>query len=148
MIDFSLSSKIKAIGANQNTIYIFKNKNFGKNAPEHFHISIPISVQECLLLVFTTSKVEEKKTFYKSNPKALSSLIDLSVSDLKFITKDCLIDCNNPLYYSKEELETLILDGEIIFKEDEISNDLIKDIKNKIKSSPLVKPFIKKKILP
>lgn len=147
MIDFPLSSKINIIGTNQNTIYIFKNKNFGKNAPEHYHISIPLSQQESLLLVFTTSKVTEKKTLYSNRPNALSSLIDLSVGDLNFITKECLIDCNNPLYYSKEELETLIVDGEIIFREDEISDELIKDIKEKIKSSPMVKPYIKNKII-
>lgn len=147
LIEFPIENKIDNITTKQDTVIIFKNNNFHKDAHPHYHISIPISEDDSILLVFTTTKVEDKKKFYSNNDKALKALIELDIGDIGFITNKCVIDCNNPLYHSKEELKTIIHNGEIVFEDHQIPDALIKEIKEKIKSSPRVKPFIKNKII-
>ena len=148
MIDlFPIEQKINMIGANPDTIYIFKNSEHGNNAPEHYHISIPISDENSLLLVLTTSQTEKKKKHYRLREDLRNGLIEFNIGDLEFITKKCLIDCNKPLFESKEKLKSIILNEEIKFIHEIIAPELIQSIKDKIKNSPLVKPNIKKVII-
>ena len=144
MIDlFSIEEKINIIGVNPNTIYIFKNTEYGKNAPAHYHISIPISDENSLLLVATTSQIEKKEQYYGRNANLSAGLLKLNIGELDFVKKECLIDCNQPLFQSKEELKNIILNGEITFLEEINIPEFIEDIKSKIKNSSLVKPNIK-----
>lgn len=148
MIDFfSIEQKIETIGINPNTVYVFKNSEHSDNAPEHYHISIPISDTNSLLLVLTTSQVSKKKQHYRLREQLLRGLIEFDIGDLNFITKKCLIDCNNPLFKTKEELKNIILNEEIKFIDEVISPELVQKIKDKIKNSPLVKPNIKKLVI-
>ena len=148
MIDsFSIEQKIEMIGTNPNTVYVFKNSEHSNKSPEHYHISIPISDTNSLLLVLTTSQVSKKKQHYRLREQLLNGLIEFDIGDLEFITKKCLIDCNNPLFQTKEELKHIILNEEIKFIDEVISPELIQQIKHKIKNSPLVKPNIQKLII-
>jgi len=144
---FSIERKIETIGVNPNTVYVFKNSEYSDKSHEHYHISIPISDENSLLLVLTTSQVSKKKQHYRLREQLLRGLIEFDIGDLNFITKKCLIDCNNPLFKTKEELKTIIENEEIKFIDEYIAPKLIQDIKDKIKNSPLVKPNIKKVII-
>lgn len=42
-----------------------------------------------------------------TNPKMLKSLIEVKKSEFNFLTEDLsIIDCNDPLYYTKDELKS------------------------------------------
>ena len=41
-------------------VYLFKNKNYDKNAPAHFHIALKTNQDEYLVLSMITSQVEAK----------------------------------------------------------------------------------------
>lgn len=145
-MDIPNSIQIGVIGQDKDCVYHFKNNTFNKNAPAHYHISVPLNDDKYLLLVFTTSKATEKKKHYEHNVKMLESLITLKQDELGFLTaQESVIDCNKPLFYTKEELTAII--PTIDFLKCHIPDTLIEEIKTKIINSPMVKPNIKKKII-
>jgi len=136
---------IKGIVPSKTTVYSFKNSEYDSSAPAHLHIVIPINDSDYVLLTMITSQVEKRKGYYAHNPKALASVIDIEKDDLDLIRKESVIDCNKPLYQTREELATII-SGDIEYIDVSIPDELIDRIKVGIVNSPLVKPIIKKSI--
>lgn len=143
---FPKSIAIYAIHPTDKTVYSFKNSQYDPAAPTHFHIAISVSDDTFVLLAMITSQGEKRKEYYRHNPKALQSVVDVDSSDISILTKASVIDCNQPLYYTREELDSLI-DGNIENLSTTISQEIIEKIKEAIKNSPLVKPIIKKSII-
>jgi len=74
---------------------LFKNRDYDKSAPKHYHISIKVKNDNYVLLTLITSQVGKKKRFYKlSNPKLLESLVIISSDDIDVLSKESCIDCN------------------------------------------------------
>lgn len=96
-----------------------------------------------------TSQVEKRKSYYLSTgkDKAIGSLVRLNQNDFPFLTKETIIDCNQPILVKKSELIHRI-DPKYGFtiKVPEISESLKKQIVSAIHNSPIVRPFIKKLI--
>ena len=131
----------------ENKLFYFKNREYPTDAPPHYHICIPINHDEFVMLVFFTSQDEKRKMFYNTNPKALQALVEVNKDDFDFLTKEnTLIDCNRPIYKTKEELASLV-NGEFKVFDEIITEEFLTQIKNAIKKSPLVKKGYKKKIL-
>ena len=126
----------------------FRNSTHDSEAPPHYHITIPVSDDTCLLLCVITSQVENKAWYYqKTNKEALSSLVSLSKRNLSFLRKNSLIDCNHPVLVHKNKFSKLV-DPDHKFKV--VARDIPEEVKEKIvtaiKDSPIVKPFIKQLI--
>lgn len=99
-----------------------------------------------VLLTLITSQVDKKKRFYKlSNPKLLESLIIISSDDIDVLSKESCIDCNQPIFLTKEELLAKI-DGSIEFIEVKMDMNLKEKIIQAIKKSPMVRDEIKEQI--
>lgn len=127
-------------------LYLFKNRDYDKNAPKHYHISIKVKNNNYVLLTLITSQVDKKKRFYKlSNPKLLESLIIISSDDIDVLSKESCIDCNQPIFLTKEELLAKI-DGSIEFIEVKMDMNLKEKIIQAIKKSPMVRDEIKEQI--
>ncbi|ECQ5495503.1 hypothetical protein FZJ97_09250 [Campylobacter coli] len=125
-----------------NKIYLFKNKKYEPNSPSHFHIALKTQDDNYIILLIITSKVEKKKEYYaKLGETIFKGLIEVSSKDISILTKESCIDCNVPLYYSKEEIKALAEDFTIITNFS-IKQDLKRVLINAIKESPLVKPII------
>jgi len=128
-------------------LFYFKNREYSIDAPPHYHICIPLNHGKFVMLVLLTSQDEKRKILYKTNPKALQSLVEINQDDFHFLTKKTtLIDCNRPIYKTKEEIASLV-NGEFKVIDEIITEVLLTKIKNAIKKSPLVKKQYKKKIL-
>jgi len=94
-------------------------------------------------LVMFTSKVNNKKEHYSLvNEDALSSLVFANKDNFSFLSKDSVIDCNQPIYKSREELGAIIKNLE--YKEANLTTELIEEIIKAIKTSPIVRRNIKK----
>lgn len=145
-MQFPKSIAIYAIHPSDKTIYSFKNSKYDSSAPAHYHIAISVSDNTFVLLAMITSQGEKRKDYYKHNKKALQSVVDIDSSDISILTKKSVIDCNQPLYYTREELDVLV-DGDIENLDAIISQEIIIKIKEGIQNSPLVKPVIKKAII-
>jgi hypothetical protein len=145
-MQFPKSMAIYAIYPSNKTIYSFKNTKHDPKAPAHYHIAISVSDNTFVLLAMITSRGEKRKDYYKHNERALQSVVDIDSSDVSILTKKSVIDCNQPLYYTREELD-LLVDGDIENLEATISEKIIIKIKEALQSSPLVKPVIKKAIV-
>lgn len=127
-------------------VYLFKNKDYAKEAPKHYHISIKIKDDNYILLTLITSQVEKKKRFYElSNPILLNGLVFLN-DTINILDKKSCIDCNQPLFLTKEELSAKV-DGNIEFIEVKIDNSLKENVIQAIKNSAMVREEIKELIL-
>jgi len=88
-------------------VYLFKNKNYDKNAPTHFHIALKTNQDEYLVLSMITSQVEKKLKYYNlTNKSLIDSVVMIDGSDIDILDKDSCIDCNDPIYSTKEEIES------------------------------------------
>lgn len=131
----------------ENKLFYFKNREYSTDAPPHYHICIPINHDKFVMLVLFTSQDEKRKMLYSTNPKALQALVEIDKDDFHFLTKEnTLIDCNRPIYRTKEELASLV-NGEFKVIDEIITEVFLTKIKNAIKKSPLVNKKYKKKIL-
>jgi len=126
------------------SVCYFKDKNYKEEVPAHYYITIPTKTKNYLILCMISSKWEKKLNYYeKVNKKCLSSLIFVEKSELNFLTKRSVIDCNAVEHFSKDSLKNRIDSGSYKFVTESISDGLKIKIINAINSSPQVKPFIK-----
>lgn len=123
-------------------VYLFKNKNYDKNAPAHFHIALKTNQDEYLVLSMITSQVEKKIKYYTLTNKSLvKSVLIINNNDIDILEKESCIDCNEPIYSTKEEIESIALNLEYI--EVKIDGSLKGKIIKAIKSSAKVRDEIK-----
>ncbi len=128
-------------------LYLFKNKTYVDTAPSHYHLAIKTNNDNYILLTMLTSQVDKKKIFYEDLPSSLSSLVQISASDINKISTrlhlDSCIDCNKPILKTNEELLATISEDSFEYIDASIDNNLILEIIDAIKSSPQVRPNIK-----
>ena len=128
-------------------LYLFKNTSYDGNAPVHYHFAIKTNDSNYIMLTMLTSQVEKKKSYYSNSQKSLSSLIEISASEISQISNklclDSCIDCNNPIVQTHEELQAKIDIESFKYIEANISKELIDRIIMAIKNSPQVRPYIK-----
>jgi len=128
------------------TVYYFENVEHGKKDNPHYHISIPTVDGGFILLVMFTSQVEKKQEYYGiTNQNALSSLVFANKDDFNFLSKDSVIDCNQPIYKTKEELSAIMKNLE--YKEANLTEEFVEEITKAIHSSPIVRRNVKKALL-
>lgn len=145
-LDLGTDLAVSAIKPSLSTVYYFKNREHTNIDNPHYHIAIPTKNGGFVLLVMFTSQIEGKQEHYGLvNPRALNSLVFANSSQCNFLTKDSVIDCNQPIYKSREELGAIIFDIE--YRQATLSDDFIKEIKRTINESPIVRPHIKNAIV-
>ncbi len=142
-MDLGIELSIQGITPSLGTVYYFKNSEHGGNSNPHYHVAIPTIDGGYVLLVMFTSQVEKKKEYYtRTNQKAFDSLVFVNATDFCFLTKESVIDCNNPIYKTSEELGAIIHNLE--FKDADLTQEFIDDIVKAIKTSPIARPQIKR----
>lgn len=144
-LDLGNELAVNAIQPSLTTVYYFKNREHAHIENPHYHVAIPTTNGGFVLLVMFTSQVESKKEHYSLvRPQALSSLVYADSKQCNFLNKESVIDCNQPIYKSREELSAIIFDLE--YREAALSDVFIEEIKNAIRISPIVRPHIKNAI--
>ena len=139
----TISELEKAIANPNKFIIRYRDPEYVKSNPKvaaHMYIIIPYNDDNMLLLNMITSSLFAKRT---NNQAYLECIIDIKAGDYDFITKDCIIDCNQCFLKSKNEL----IDNATLQECDEMSQNFLNELKNRIKQSPVVKKKIKKHIL-
>jgi len=127
----------------KNTVFYFENIEHNEDDRKpHYHIAIKTNNNRYIVVVMFTSQIEKRETHRAINPDALSSLIYADENDFNFLSKKSVIDCNNPLYKTKEELNAIVDNLQPI--PTNISEEFRDSIINAIKTSPIVRPNIKK----
>ncbi|MDO8444529.1 MAG: hypothetical protein Q7T53_00235 [Deltaproteobacteria bacterium] len=126
----------------------FKDVKHASDAPPHYYVAVPLNDDVSLLLCIITSQIEKRTTFYsKSNKTAISCLVPVDKHALPFLTRESIIECNQPEVLPKEELVKRVNPKH---KFNVTQRDIPPDLKGKvldaIKRSPLVEPFIKKMV--
>ncbi len=142
-MDLGLALGLEGIVPSLGTVYYFENSEHGEKRTPHYHIAIPTVDGGYVLLVMFTSQVEKKREYYAvTNQKAFNSLVFANETDFCFLTKESVIDCNNPMYKTSEELGAIIHNLE--FKNADLTQDFIDEIVKAIKESPIARPHIKR----
>ena len=145
MVDIPISLDISTIDSF--SLCLFKDTHHAKNAPHHYYIIIPTDTSYCFVICLISSQIEKRVSYYtKNNQKCLQSLVMLDGSELKFLTKPSVIDCNNAEYVHKRELLQRIAPGTYKKINENIPTELREKIIAAIDSSPKVKPFVKQSI--
>ena len=127
------------------TVYYFENVEHGDNPQPHYHIAVPTTNGDFILLVMFTSQVDRKIEYYTlANNKALESLVHAKENDFYFLTKDSVIDCNQPIFKTREELSSIIKNIE--YREADLTDEIIDKIKEAINKSPIVRRNVKNAI--
>jgi len=128
-------------------LYLFKNTSYSVDAPAHYHLAIKTNDDKYLLLTMITSQVEKKKRYYADSPNLLSSLVEITATDVCKISNrlylDSCIDCNKPTLKTSEELLANIVTDSFEYIDANIDDKLIDEIVIAIKNSPQVRPHIK-----
>lgn len=144
-MDLGDSIALEAIKPSLDTVYYFENTEHSKANNPHYHIALSTKNGNYILLVMFTSQIENKEEHYRlANKQALESLVYAKQDDFCFLTKDSVIDCNHPIYKTKEELSAII--NRIEYREANLTTDFIDEIKAAIHSSPIVRRNIKKEL--
>lgn len=124
----------------------FKDVKHNPDAKPHFYVNVPVNESSSLLLCIITSQIENRKNYYsKTNKKALNSLVYVDNMTLSFLSKESVIDCNQPELIGRHELIKMV-DPKygIEMKASQIPLNLQKKIIQAIQNSPVVKKYIKK----
>lgn len=149
-MDLPASLEVRGIIPAKDKIYFFKNNEYSPESPGHYHIAIPTKDSEVyVLLVLITSQFEKKEKHYSLIPHSglQKALIKLKKGFFPFLTKEIsAIDCNEPIFCTREELASKIKDKVEIIKAS-IPDDLLSEIIAGIKGSPNVMPIIKEYII-
>ena len=123
------------------TVYYFENVEHPEyRRKPHYHIAIPTNNGYMLLVMFT-SQTGKRQEHRSTNPDALSSLIFADQTDFEFLSTRSVIDCNDPMYKTREELMAII--DNLQPKEADISEEFRDKIIEAIKTSPVVRRNIK-----
>lgn len=127
-------------------ICYFKHNKHDSQAQPHYYVSVPISDDTCILICIITSQIENKLWFYRhTKEKAIDSLVKVTPDNMKFLSKESVVECNNAELIIKKHFGKYVhpkVPLKIITREvpEEIKAKIIKAIKD----SPIVKPYIKK----
>lgn len=126
----------------------FKHKRHSLSSPPHFYIIIPVNPTSDFIACIITSQIEKKKNFYnRANQKATKSLVSINKNTFSFLSKECLIDCNQAELIPKSNFLKIVDDKYgFTIKERNLSENLKLEIVEAIKNSPIVTPHIKKLI--
>ncbi|MDD5687050.1 MAG: hypothetical protein PHE88_04375 [Elusimicrobia bacterium] len=129
-------------------ICYFADSTHQPNSPPHYNIFIPITDNTCLLVCFITSKVEKRKKYYDKSSsigqKAINSLVYIGKKDFNCLKQDSIIDCNQVVRLTREELKNRIRDkSEFKIIRDAISKKIQKEIIGAVRNSPVVDSYIK-----
>ena len=129
----------------QNTVFYFENREHDEyDRKPHYHIAIKTNNNSYIVLVMFTSQIEKREAHRSSNPDTLSSLVYADEKDFDFLTKKSVIDCNDPMYKTREELMAITENLQPI--EADISEKFKNEIIEAIKSSPVVRRNIKRSL--
>ncbi len=127
----------------QKTVFYFENIEHNEdNRKPHYHIAIKTNNNAYIVVVMFTSQIEKREKHRAINPDAYSSLVYADEKDFNFLTTKSVIDCNNPIYKTKEELNAVIDNLQAI--PTDISDVFKSKIIDAIKTSPIVRRNIKK----
>lgn len=139
----------------------FRDSVHGGNAPAHYWVTVSAGDGKCMLLSMVTSQIQNLDRWYASvRPEEaealLNSLVPLSKSDLGAINKDCVVNCNDTVLLSKQELikriDTAYVSRsrscfDIIHKDEDFAFDLKDRIIKAIIGSPDIRPEVKESIV-
>lgn len=123
-------------------IYIFKNREYSNESPAHYHIAIKTKNDDYIVLLLISSQIEKRQNYYKqSNKKLLKSLIFVDNTQISLLKKQSLIDCNQVLYCTKDEIKNIAIDFRV-----EINFTIDKNLKPILIEAILLSPKIKEVI--
>ena len=126
-------------------VLFFKDTKFDPLAPPHFYIVFPIPQKSLFITSIITSRTQKRiNYYYRSNLKALESLIEIDQATFSFLSRPSAIDCNqSELLTYNDFIDRIDKDTSLDIKANSISKDLTKKIIEAISNSPLVLPRIK-----
>lgn len=144
-MDLPLSLKSDGIDDSfkNSRIYLFKNKNHDVSAAAHYHIALQTKDSQYMVLNMITSKVEKRIAYYTMTNKSLvNSVVLVSNENIDILSTNSCIDCNQPMYLTKEEINALVED-DITYIDTNIDINLKQTIVDAILSSSMVSDDIK-----
>ena len=124
-------------------IWYFKDIQHSNQIKNHYYIMIPLTDKSFILACLITSQIEKREKFY-TNKVFKDCLVKLGTGQLSCLKLKSLIDCNQPLFISKEDFKQRAKDIRIIHSL--IPKTLKSEIISKLKKSPIVKKIIKEAI--
>jgi len=129
----------------QRTVFYFENTEHDEDRRKpHYHIAIKTNNNAYILVVMFTSKVKKRQLHRSSNPDAYSSLVYADEKDFDFLREPSVIDCNSPIYKTRDELSAIMENLQPI--ETYIPDEFRDKIITAIKTSPVVRPYIRKSL--
>jgi hypothetical protein len=123
------------------SVCFFECNTHGANSPPHFYICIPIEGK--VLLCMVTSQVEAREAFYEKN-HTHAGVVITNETELTFLSRASLIDCNQPLYGTPEELNSYVRRWRRIVVPGIIPEDVKRSILLALSSSNMVSARIKR----
>jgi hypothetical protein len=124
------------------SVYYFTNDKFISTEP-HYHIVLnenPLD-DELLLLVVSSSKIDNVKRINKNNPS--ETVVEICPTAYPAFTKKSIIDCNKPYITSKKELRNKFISGKLKLK-CEMDIDLVNILINGVLKSKIVENSLKR----
>lgn len=141
MIDIPPCIQIKST-IKSGSVYYFTESSFSSPEPHYFIVlnHDPLS-DRILVLVCASSRIETVKRRRRNCP--CSTLVEISQSQYSGFTKHTIIDCNDVMEYTIDDLINKIEKGELKLKP-EIDTSLVAALRSAVYDSTLVSNKIKK----
>jgi len=124
------------------SVYYFINDRFTSPEP-HYHIVLnenPL-LDEIILLVASSSQIENVKRINKNNPP--ETVVEISPTEYPAFTKESIVDCNRPITSDKKELRNKFSSGQLKLK-CEMDIDLVNILISGVLKSKLVEDSLKR----
>lgn len=137
----------------------FKDVQHLKEVGAHYWVTISLGDDKYMLISMVTSQMQKLERVYKFNnqEKAINCLVPVSRNEFPAIGKGCVVNCNETLLLTKEELILKIDTNyssritsnclDCIHYDYEFEDDFKRKIIKAIENSPLVKGEVKKALL-
>lgn len=121
-------------------IFYFREEAFSSQEPHYFCVlNSSRDNQTAILMVCCQSNVEKRIRARKNFP---DTLVIVDESDLPFLDRKSVFDCNSVIIKSIDEVKTKFAGGDLVPK-DQVSEVILKRLIQGVLSSPLVSDYDK-----
>lgn len=139
MIDIPPETHIKATIKPGSVYYFIEEEMWTSDEPHYFIvINKNLNHQKEILMVCSTTKIQERKLLRKHSP---GTLVEINKGQYEGFSKNSIVDCNDVYHKTVDQITNKFKSGDLTIKP-EMKMSIIDELRNAVCNSPVPDPDI------